>query len=158
MTDTDFPQPGLGPLRAAAEAAELAQAASGLVSIDGCRLADTDPLAPLARRIARSMTEAGLPLHHCPRHHPLYRLGGVCLLAVPAGLADGRAGIAVCWTAHRLLLLDWDRYGTYTGTQQAMNTAIGGILRAFGYLAEPFGSGGAWLVTGDRDDDPGAGR
>ena len=39
MTDTDFPQPGLGPLRAAAEAAEIAQATSGLVSIDGCRLA-----------------------------------------------------------------------------------------------------------------------
>ena len=65
MTDTDFLQPGLGPLRAAAEAAELAQAASGLVSIDGCRLADSDPLAPLARDIARSMTEAGLPVHHC---------------------------------------------------------------------------------------------
>ena len=104
------------------------------------------------------MTEAGLPLHHCPRHHPLYRLGGVCLLAVPAGLADGRAGIAVSWTAHNLLVLDWDRYGTYTGTQHAMNTALGGVLRAFGYLVTPFGSGSAWLVTGHRDDDPGAGR
>ena len=46
MTDTDFPQPGLGPQRAAAEAAELAQAATGLVSIDGCCPADSDPLAP----------------------------------------------------------------------------------------------------------------
>ena len=158
MTGTDFLQPDLGPLRVAAEAAELAQAVSGLVSIDGCRLADNDPLAPLARGIARSMTEAGLALHHCARHHPLYRLGGVCLLAVPAGLADGRTGIAVCWTAHSLLMLDWDRYGTCTGTQQAMNTALGGVLRAFGYLVMPFGSGGAWLVTGRRDDDPGAGR
>ena len=154
MPDTDLHRPCLAPLRAAAEAAELAQAVSGLVSIDGCRLADTDPLAPLARGIARSMTEAGLTVHHCARHHPLYRLGGVCLLTVPAGLADGRAGIAVCWTAHSLLLLDWDRYGT----QQAMNTASGGVLRAFGYLAEPLGSGGAWLVTDRRDDDPGAGR
>jgi hypothetical protein len=110
------------------------------------------------RGIARSMTEAGLPLHHCPRHHPLYRLGGVCVLAVPLGLADGPAGVAVSWTPHNLLLLDWDRYGTYTGTQQAMNTALGGVLRAFGYLVMPFGSGGAWLVTGRRDDDPGAGR
>jgi len=158
MTDTDFLQPDLGPLRAAAEAAELAQAVAGLVSIDGCRLADSDPLAPLARDIARSMTEAGLTVHHCPRHHPLYRLGGVCLLAVPAGLADGRAGIAVSWTAHNLLVLDWDRYGTYTGTQHAMNTALGGVLRAFGYLVTPFGSGGAWLVTRHRGDDPGAGR
>ena len=158
MPDTDFHRPCLAPLRAAAEAAELAQAVSGLVSIDGCRLADTDPLAPLARDIARSMTEAGLTVHHCARHHPRYRPGGVCLLAVPAGLADGRAGITVSWTAHSLLLLDWDRYGTYTGTQQAMNTALGGVLRAFGYLVTPFGSGGAWLVTGRRDDDPGAGR
>jgi hypothetical protein len=77
MTDTDFLQPDLGPLRAAAKAAELAQAASGLVSIDGCRLSDSDPLAPLARDIARSVTEAGLPVHHCARHHPLYRLAGV---------------------------------------------------------------------------------
>ena len=47
MTDTDLHQPGLGPLRAAAEAAELARATSWLVSIDGCRLADSNPLAPL---------------------------------------------------------------------------------------------------------------
>jgi hypothetical protein len=127
MTDTDFLQPDLGPLRAAAEAAELVQAVSGLVRIDGCRLADSDPLAPLARDVARSMTEAGLTVHHCARHHPLYRLGGVCLLAVPAGPADSHAGIAVSWTAHNLLLLDWDRYGTYIGTQQAMNTALGGV-------------------------------
>ena len=158
MPNTDLHQPALALLGAAAEAAELAQAASGLVSIDGCHLADNDPLAPLARDIARSVTEAGLPLHHCPRHHPLHRLGGVCVLAVPPGLADGRAGITVSWTPHNLLLLDWDRYGTYTGTQQAMNTALGGVLRAFGYLVTPFGSGGAWLVTGHRDDDPGAGR
>ena len=158
MTDTDFLQPGLGPLRAAAEAAELAQAVARLVSIDGCRLPDSDPLAQLARDIASSMTEAGQTVHHRALRYPLYRLGGVCLLAVPPGLADGRAGVAVSWTPHNLLLLDWDRYGTYTGTQQAMNTALGGVLRAFGYLVTPSGSGGAWLVTGRRDDDPGAGR
>jgi hypothetical protein len=158
MPETDFHQPGLGPLRAAAEAAELAQAVTGLVSIDGCRLADSDPLAPLARDIARSMTEAGLTVHHRTRRYPLYRLGGACLLTAPAELADGRAGIAVSWTVHRLLLLDWDRYSTCTGTRQAMNTARGGVLRAFGYLATPFGSGGAWLVTGRHDDDAGAGR
>jgi hypothetical protein len=77
MTDTDFLQPDLGPLCAAAEAAELAQAAPGLVSIDGCRLSDSDPLAPLACDIARSMTEAGLTVHHRARRYPLYRLGGV---------------------------------------------------------------------------------
>jgi hypothetical protein len=158
MPDTDLRQPNLGPLRAAAEAAELAQAVSGLVSAYGYRLADTDPLAPLAREIARSMAEAGLTVHHCAPHDPRCRLGGVCLLPVPAEPAAGRGGIAVSWTTHDLLLLDWDRYGTYTGTQQAMNTALGGILRAFGYAVAPFGSGGAWLVTARRDQDPRAGR
>ena len=158
MPDTDLHQPGLGPLRPAAEAAELAQATSGLVTADGYRLAVSDPLAPLARAIARSLTEAGLPLHRCARHDLRYRLGGICLLPVPAGPADRRAGITVSWTTHTLMSLDWDRSGTCTCTQQAMNTAIGGILRAFGYPAEPFGSGGAWLVTGHRDQDPGADR
>lgn len=98
-------------------------------------------------------------MHRCAPHDRGYRLGGVCLLLpVPAETADGRGGIAVSWTTHSLLSLDWDRYGTYAGTQQAMNTAIGGILRAFGYAAEPFGSGGAWLVTGHSDQDPGADR
>ncbi len=100
MTDTDFPQPDPGRPRAAAKAAELAQAVSGLFSIDGCRLAGDDPLAPLARGIARSVTEAGLPLHHCPRHHLPYRTGGVCVLAVRAESGTGRAGIAVSRTAH----------------------------------------------------------
>src|SRR2546429_7364069 len=94
MPDTDLRQPYPGPLRAAAEAAELAQAVSGLVSSDGCRLADSDPLAPLARDIARSMTEAGLTVHHCARHDPLYRLGGVCLLAVPAESGAGYGGVS----------------------------------------------------------------
>jgi len=150
MTDTDLHQPDLGPLRAAAEVAELAQAVSGLVSIDACSLADSDPLALLARDIARSMTEAGLTVHHCARHDPLYRFGDVCVLAVPAESATGHGGIAVSWTVHNLLRLDWGRYGTYTGAQQAMNTALGGVRRAFGYAVAPSGSGGAWLATGRR--------
>ena len=157
MIETDLRQPDLGPLRAVAEAAELAQAVSGLVGIDGYRLADGDPLAPLARDIARSMTEAGLTVHHCAQHDPLYRLGGVCLLPVPAESRAGRSRIAVSWTMYNLLL-DWDRYGTYIRTQQIMNAAPGGILAAFGYAVAPFGSGGAWLVTGRRGQDPEAGR
>ena len=150
MPSTDLDQPGLGPLRAAAEAAELAQAVSGLVSMYGYSLADSDPLAPLARDLARSLTEAGLSVHHCARHDPRYRLGGVCLLPIPARPGTGCSGIAVSWTLHNLLLLDWDRYRTYRDTQQTMNTALGGVLHAFAYAAEPFGSGGAWLVTGRR--------
>jgi hypothetical protein len=147
MTDTDLRQPDLSPLRAAAEAAELGQAVIGLAGIDGCRLAGSDPPAPLARDIARSMTEAGLPVHHCARPGPLHQLGGVCVLAVLAESGTGRGGIAVSWTAHNLLPLDWGRYGTYTGTQQAMNTVLGGVLPAFGYAATPFGTGGARPVT-----------
>ena len=155
MTDTDLYQPDHGPLHAAAEAVELARAASGLVSIDGCRLADSDPPAPLARDIARSLTKAGLTVHHCAQHDPLYRLGGMCLLAVPAESGTSHDGVAVSWTVHNLLRLDWDRYGTYTGTQQTMNIALGGVLRAFGYLVMPFGSGGSWLVTGRRGTEAG---
>ena len=39
-----------------------------------------------------------------------------------------------------------------------MNSALGDILTAFGYTAEPFGSGGAWLVANSRHQDPEAGR
>jgi hypothetical protein len=137
MTDTDLYHPDPGPLRLAAEAAGLAQAASGLARTGGCRLADSNPLAPLARDIARSMTQAGLTVHHCARHDPLYRLGGVCLLAVPAESGTSHDGVAVSWTAHNLLRLDRDRYGTCAGTRQSMNIALGGVLRAFGYPVTP---------------------
>jgi hypothetical protein len=112
-------------------------------------------VAPLARDIARSTTGAGLTVHHCAQHEPLYRLGGVCLLAVPAEGMTGHGGIAVSWTVHNLLLPDRDRYGTYTGTQQSVNAALGGVLRASGYPVTPFGSGGAWLVTGRRETEAG---
>ncbi len=88
MSETDLDQPGLGPLRAAAEAAELAQVVPGLASADGYRLADRDPLAPLAREIARSMTEAGLTVHRCAAHDPGYR---------PLPIADVTGGQA--WVA-----------------------------------------------------------
>jgi hypothetical protein len=154
MTDTDLHQPDPGPLRAAAGAAELAPAVTRLVSIDGCRLADSNPLAPLARDIVRSMTETGLTVHHCAQHDLLCQRGGVCLFAVPAESGTG-SGIAASWTAHNLLVLDGARYGTYAGTQQARNTALSGVLRGFGYPVAPFGSGGTWLVTGRRGTEAG---
>ncbi len=72
--------PDLGPLRALAENAELAEAVAQLADAYGRPLPVDDPLAPLARDIARALTEAGFTLHHCAQSHPLYRLGGVCLL------------------------------------------------------------------------------
>jgi hypothetical protein len=145
MSHTDLGQPDLAALRAAAGDAEFAEAQAGLVGSRGYPLAD---VGPLARDLARSLIEAGLSLHHCAAHDPLYRLGEVCLLPVPAEAGTGRGGISVLWTTHDLLLLDERRYRTYQEAHQAMNAALGRVLAAFGYQLAPFGSGGAWLVTG----------
>ena len=91
--------PDPGPLRALAESAELAGTVSRLADAYGRPLPADDPLAPLARDIARALTEAGFTLHHCAQRDPLYRLGGVCLLPVARGHdPDGRGGVVVSWT------------------------------------------------------------
>jgi hypothetical protein len=150
MSHTDLGQPDLAALRAAAADAELAEAESRLLSSYGYPIASADPLAPLARDLSRSLTEAGFTLHHCAAHDPLYRLGGVCLLPVPAEPGTGQSGISVSWTTHDLLLRDQRRHRTYRDTHHAMDAALGRVLAAFGYQVAPFGSGGAWLVTGRR--------
>jgi hypothetical protein len=100
--------PDLGALRPLAKREELAGAAGRLADAYGRPLRDDDPLRPVASDIARALTEAGFTLHHCPQHHPLYRLGAVCLLLVTAGHdPDGRGGVGISWTAHDLLSLDW---------------------------------------------------
>ena len=146
MSHTDLGRLDLAALRAAAGDAEFAKAEARLVS-SGYPLADA---GPLARDLARSLTEAGFTLHHCAIYDPLYRLGGVCLLPVPAKVGARQGGISVSWTTHDLLLRDQRRYRTYRDTHQAMNAALGRVLTAFGYQLAPFGSGGAWLVTGRR--------
>jgi hypothetical protein len=155
MSHTDLGQPDLAALRAAAEDAEFAEAEARLVSACGYPLADA---GPLARDLAWSLTEAGLSLHHCAAHDPLYRLGGVCLLPVPAEAGTGQSGISVSWTTHDLLLRDQRRYRTCQDAHQAMNAALGRVLAAFGYQLAPFGSGGAWLVTGRPSRGTGAGQ
>ena len=153
MSHTDLGQPDLAALRAAAGDAEFADAEARLVGSCGYPLAD---IGPLARDLARSLTEAGLSLHHCAAYDPLYRLGGVCLLPVPAEAETGQGGISVSWTTHDLLLRDRRRYRTYQEAHQVMNAALGRVLTAFGYQRAPFGSGGAWLVTGrSRGTEPG---
>ncbi|MGE5289434.1 MAG: hypothetical protein ACM3ML_19980 [Micromonosporaceae bacterium] len=154
-SSSDLVPPDLGPLRAMAERTELAEAVSVLADANGYRLPEDHPLAPLARELARSLTEAGFTLHHCMRHDPLYRLGGVCLLPIPADDGQNGGGVVVSWTTHDLLLLDWARYGTYRGVQDVMNEALADVLRALGYEVRPFGSGGASLVTGRRARDAG---
>jgi hypothetical protein len=107
-----------------------------------------DPIRPLAGAVARALTEAGFTLHHCARHHPRYRLGGVCLLPVAASHAPaGKAGVVVSWTTHALLLLDWCRWPEYHGTQHVMNGMLGQVLDVLGFQVAPFGSGGAHVVT-----------
>ena len=73
-------RPDLGSLRALAEREELADATGRLTDAYGRPLRDDDPLKPLATDLAWALTEAGFTLHHCALHHPLHRLGGVCLL------------------------------------------------------------------------------
>ena len=146
-------RPDLSALRAVAERAELASAERELQNVFGGPLPSGDPLAPLARDIARSLTEAGFTLHHCDRHDPLCRLGGVCLTPIPAEFHLGRSGIAVSWTTHDLLLMDWDRFGTYHGTVKVMNAALGKVLYDFGYSVAQLGTGGSWLVSGRRDPE-----
>ncbi|HXZ69997.1 MAG TPA: hypothetical protein VEH31_03870 [Streptosporangiaceae bacterium] len=144
----DEEAPDLGPLQKAAEAAELAEALSGLTDGCGGPLPAGDPLHPLACAIARALTEAGLTLHHCARHHPRHRLGGACLLPVAARHApEGKAGVVVSWTTHDLLSLDWCRWPGYHGTQQVMNRVLGRVLGVLGFQVAPFGSGGAHIVT-----------
>ncbi len=139
MSHTDLGQLDLAALRAAAGDAEFAEAQAMLASAD-----------PLARDLARPLTEAGHTLHHCATYDPLYRLGGACPLPVSAETGTGQGGISVSWTTHDLLLRDQRRYRTYRDAHQAMNAVLGRILTAFGYQVTPFGSGGAWLVTGRR--------
>lgn len=146
-------QPDLTALRAVAERTELASAEREVRNVFGGPLPSSDPLAPLAREIARSLTEAGFTLHHCDRHDPLCRLGGVCLTPIPAEFHLGRSGIAVSWTTHDLLLMDWDRFGTYHSTIKVMNAALGKVLHDFGYSVAQLGTGGSWLVTGRRGQE-----
>ena len=80
MLETDLHQPGHGTLRAAAEVAELTQAARGLTSAYGYRLADCGPLAALAYDIARSMTGTALPVCRCASQDRGCRSGGVWLV------------------------------------------------------------------------------
>jgi hypothetical protein len=137
----DAEVPDLGPLQEAADAAELAEAMSGLSDDSGGPLPALDPIRPLACAVARALTEAGFRLHHCARHHPRYRLGGVCLLPVAASHAPaGKAGVVASWTAHDLLSLDWCRWHECHG-------ALGRVLGVLGFEVTPFGSGGAHIVT-----------
>ena len=105
-----------------------------------------DGMAILAGRIGQSLIEAGFSLHHCDRSDPLHPLGGVCLTLVPPSRGDEPAGVCVSWTTHNLLLFDDHRWASHSLTVHVMNGALGKILRTLGWDAEPFGTGGAWII------------
>ncbi len=65
--------------------------------------------------------------------------------------------MVVSWTTHDLLSLDWDRWTEYHGVHEVMNDALGRVLCVLGFLVLPFGTGGAWIVTGRRGRDEEAG-
>jgi hypothetical protein len=152
--DVTCEQPDLGPLRALAGREEFADAIACLTNSLDWRLCVDDPRAALARDLPQALTEAGFSLHQCAQRHPLYRLGGVCLLPVGGDHAPGaEPGIVVSWTTHNLLSLDWARGCEHRGVQDAMNRALAEVLAALGYEVGSFGTGGATIVTGRLADD-----
>jgi hypothetical protein len=158
VSDPYFERPGLAPLRAAASQAEFAEAFCGLLSADGYPLAEGEPLATPARKVARSLIEAAFTLHHCDRYDLLCRLGGVCLMPVPAEFGTCRSGIAASRATRNLLLPGWDRHGSCRLACQLMNAAPGGVLDRFGFRVQHLGTDGAWLAAGHRDQKTGTGR
>jgi hypothetical protein len=141
--EDDFQPPDLRPLRALAEREELADARARLADGLGHPLPADDPFAPLATDVAAALTEAGLTVHTCAPHHPQYRLGGVCVLPIPSSHnPDGQGGIAVSWTTHNLLAMDWERGRERQGTQDAMNHALAGFRPAAGHASRLRGHGG----------------
>src|SRR5260370_736260 len=72
-----------------AEHAELAEAAARLTDASGYRAAATDPLAPLARDIARNHVAGGFALHHCARTHPATGSAASACCAYPS-MCSGR--------------------------------------------------------------------
>ncbi len=158
MSDPGFTRPDLCSIRVIASCAEFAGAARGVLSADGYLLADGDPLAPLARDVARTVVEAGFTLHHCDRHDLPYWYGGVRLMPIPAESGTGRSGIAASRTARNPLMPGWDRHGTYRRPHRLVNAAPGGVPGGFAYSVQQSGTDGAWLVTGRRGQRTEAGR
>jgi hypothetical protein len=108
---------------------------------------DADPLTELVCEIAAAVAEAGLPLHDCAGRTAGRQLGGVCLTPAP-----GEDGVLVSWTQHDRMVLGRVRgRGADVGAQEVMNTAVAGVLSAFGFLVEPFGDASGHIVRGAGD-------
>ncbi len=154
MADRTVPQPGSLPADqkrsdhlAAALLTEESEQLAYVTSPAWAWLPAGHQLAVLGRRVARSLVMAGFSFHHCAEADPLYQLGGVCVLPVPESPGEHLAGIAVSWTTHHSLALDESKWATCAVLTMSMNSALGQVLRTLGYDAEPFGTGGAWIIA-----------
>src|SRR6266487_1653241 len=78
-----------------AERGELAEAVSVLAGADGYRLPGDRPPAPLARDLARSLTEAGFTLHHCMR--PTRCTGSAAYACFPSQPGTMTGTVAESW-------------------------------------------------------------
>ncbi|WP_369140489.1 hypothetical protein [Modestobacter versicolor] len=108
---------------------------------------DADPLTGLVCEVAAAVAEAGLPLHDCGGRTASRQLGGVCLTPAP-----GEQGVLVTWTQHDRMALGRVRgHAADLAAQQVMNTAVAGVLTAFGFLVEPFGDTSGHIVRGAED-------
>src|SRR6185437_9154131 len=105
----------------------------------------------LATRIAASLAQVGFGLHRCEPDDTGHGLGGICLLAVEAMPGQHPAGIVVSWTPHCLLLLDERQREPFFTALHTLNSALGSVLKAFGYEAEPFRESSAWIVLDTPD-------
>jgi hypothetical protein len=118
--DSWLAQPDLSPMQALAGRAELAEAVSHLAGSTARQLRPDDPLAPLARDLARAPTLARFTLHHYVPDDPLYRLGG----GVPA------AGCRGAWSD------GMQRGGRVVDDAQAAVAGLGSVERASGPLSQ----------------------
>jgi hypothetical protein len=97
---------------------------------------DAGPLTGLVCEIAAAVTEAGLPLHDCAGRTAGPQLGGVCLTPSPDG-----EGVLVTWTQHDRMVLGPGRgHAADLAAQRVMNGAVAGVLAAFGFDVDPFGT------------------
>ncbi|RZU33390.1 hypothetical protein BKA19_3111 [Blastococcus saxobsidens] len=105
---------------------------------------DDDALTTLAVDVTAALLEAGLPLHDCDdQDADAPRSGGACLTPHPES-----GGLVVTWRQHDRMSVQQVR-GTEAGdaVQFSMTVAVANVLTQLGFVVEPYGTTGGYLVT-----------
>nr|WP_204261779.1 hypothetical protein [Blastococcus saxobsidens] len=104
---------------------------------------DEDALTTLAVDVTAALLEAGLPLHDCDDSDGAPRSGGACLTP---HLESG--GLVVTWRQHDRMSVEQVR-GAEAGdaVQYSMTVAVANVLTQLGFVVEPYGTTGGYLVT-----------